>query len=247
MEKGIIISASELGSWVWCNRYYYFRYIQKQPSLPTTDTIKGILLHKIYKDFFIGFKNVTDENYFENFLKKRIPEIVDSNKKAVKKLGLKRENLIKELGEDAKKLIFRVRYGFSRIPLCVEKTFKTDGLIARIDTLFEENDTLRPGDLKLNSKNDLGAKLQITTGAMILEKILGIKISKGTIISCRDWNEYDFEITEDLRQLVNELEEIIRNFKIQPYLPKVEYNPYKCEKCPFRHLCKVNNGDEDEG
>jgi len=177
-------------------------------------------------------------------LEKRIQEIVDSSKKTIEMLKLNRKNLLEEIRKSAEKLIFRLCYGFSKIPLCVERTFKADGLLARIDTLFEENGTLKPGELKLDGNNDLGAKLQITVGAIILEQVFKIKITKGTIISCKDWNEYDFEITDDLKQLVHELREIVTNFKLHPYLPRVKYNPYKCDNCSFRHLCKLNNGDK---
>lgn len=231
------VCASEIVLWALCPRAYYFQRIQKMPTLLNKNMLHGILVHQIYKSYF-------ESQNIEELIKIKIPELIKTNSPHLRLLKIDKKELKKELTELAIKLDFRTKYGFSSIPKYIERTFETEKIIARVDCVFT-NENPAVGDIKLNGNIDLGTKLQITAGAIAVEQTLRISIEKGVIIDGKEWNEYFIKITPDLRKLVNDIVETILDFNSNPYLPQANFNPYKCNCCSFKHLCRVKSGDNN--
>jgi CRISPR/Cas system-associated exonuclease Cas4 (RecB family) len=242
-----LISATDISLWAFCPRAYYFKKIQKIPTMPNEKLVIGSIIHKLYKEFFKGFITANEkEVYIGNFLKERIPILVSSYDTIIQKLELDKNKLTIQMQTNLNNLVFRLSTGFSSIPKILETTFTAKGLLARPDCVFENNGNFHVGDIKLEGNDNLGTKLQLTVGAIVVENELGKSVPKGVIINGQNWNEAIVNITEDLKELVLDIKGNILDFRSKPYLPKTEYNFYKCKSCCFKHLCKINGGDNNE-
>jgi CRISPR/Cas system-associated exonuclease Cas4 (RecB family) len=246
LENKKLVSASDIALWSFCPRAYYFERIQKIPTLPNEKLVIGSIIHKIYKEFFREFITINNkESYIKDFLNYTIPVLVNSYESVVQELNLDRNKLTTQMQTNLNNLVFRINTGFSSIPKILETTFASKGLVARPDCVFENNGNFYIGDIKLEGNNNLETKLQLTVGAIVVENELGKSVPKGVIINGQDWNEIIVNITEDLKELVFDIKDNIIDFRSKPYLPKTEYNSYKCKSCSFKHLCKVNGGDNN--
>ncbi len=231
------ISATDIRTWIFCPRAYYLQKIQKMQICLNERILHGILVHKLYKLYFESMN-------IEKLIKVKIPELIKTNSPHLEKLKIDGKRLQEELTKSALKLDFKTKYGFCSIPKYIEKTFQTEKTIVRIDCIFNTNGSFKVGDIKLNGNNELGTKLQLTAGAIALEKNLKLPVEKGVVIDGNEWNEYEIPITRDLKKLFYEIVEKILKFHSKPELPKIEFNPYKCSTCSFSHLCLFENGEK---
>ena len=232
------ISASDIKLWAFCPKAFYFQKIQNLYPLPNEKTIKGQIIHKLYALYFEGRVKAEDVTEYDDTFLEKIEETVEKFILPIENLELNGKELVLQMKESIEKLIFRVRSGFCSIPKYIERTFQYDGLVARPDCIFEDNNEMIIGDVKLNRNDGFGTKLQLATGAILLEKEFGKVVTRGFIIDGEEWNEEVIDITDDLKKLIWDVKENILNFYRNPHLPEIDFNPIKCNKCSFKHLCK---------
>lgn len=129
------------------------------------------------------------------------------------------------------------------------------GLKARVDVIFNESGRWIIGDLKTNTSDFPGTKLQIGAGALLFEKHMNTKVNKIKIISHGDWTEKEILLTNELRRQILETRDKIKKMLENKKLPPLCPNPNKCAKCEFwDSYCNVveskkeneNSSDLDE-
>jgi len=208
---------------MFCQRCFYFLKVLKVPRLPSQEMVKGSIIHELYKRFFREMEHLKKESiadFAQHFMEKEKAKVLGRWQKTMKNLSMDEKELGGELDKIFAILFYRLANGFSKVPKFVEREFIAYGMKARPDMVFEENGSLKIGDIKLKGEITLGTKLQLTVGAILLQKNLNKGIERGVIINGQDWTEKEMLITKDLRDLVFDIRDDIRAFLKDPFLPK---------------------------
>ncbi|NVM53148.1 MAG: Dna2/Cas4 domain-containing protein [Candidatus Helarchaeota archaeon] len=239
-----MISASDLSSWDFCPRKVYFRRVLGIEPVKKEVMIKGIIKHKIFKEMINSYKetrNLEIENIIEDTLSRYIKdfEVFDTD---LAKFRQELNSSFSILGEKINKNEFFV-------PEFCEEWFESRDLElkARVDVIFNESGDWIIGDLKTDTSDFLGTKLQIGAGALLFEKHMNAKVNKIKIISHNDWTEKEINLTDELRSQIFEKRDEIKTMLKNKNLPPLCLNPNKCSKCEFwESHCNVEKKAETE-
>lgn len=235
------ITASQVGRWIFCPRAFYFEKVMNLPVIHNKKMFIGSTLHKIHEHFFVK-KLYENEEGFKRYIENDLLNFVSDTDKLTL-LNVDREEFLLALKRACELLQKKYKEGRIYKPIHIEKQFSTPFLSAYPDVVYEINGEIVICDIKPEDNINMSIKLQITTGAILVEEKERRPVKKGLMLSWMDWGYTETDITEDDKTLLNEVLENIRNTLKNSSLPKLKYEPHKCKSCSYNHICNLEGED----
>jgi RecB family exonuclease len=200
-------SPSSINVYNQCPRLYYYEYIDKRPSFPHVDLIKGSIVHEALKTFFDEAPFPTDSNpvqWVETRLRKSFIKVWDSKAVQFQKLQLDENNEKVHYRECMEMLENWSRYfivklqktgeplydAFNRVIPTVEKevTYADYGIIGYIDSIEHTDGETWIIDYKTSSKFEITRehRLQLAVYALMFKKNFDITPNKAGVFFLRE-------------------------------------------------------------
>ena len=209
MQNGekIKLNATDITTFRYCPRQYYYSRVEKRESPPNEHLVRGTLVHSLYQEFFkrkLFEAAEKDPSYYEWFLTTGIDRMMEKENGRINKLGMNHPTLKRFLIAAVHRLLESFKAGTIKEPSLMEHKVENEDFVARIDTIFEKEDGLAIGDVKIKLRELESVKLQLAVAAIILES-MGKKVEKGLAISAEDWKEIEFPLEDSLKEEVMDI------------------------------------------
>ncbi len=238
-----MISASDLSAWEFCPRQVYLKHILGVKPEKKEVMIKGTVKHKIFEKMI--------ESHKKNRRFKVSTIIEDTLSKYVEdfeKFGTDLDSFKKDLNQCFDILGEKINKNRFPIPEFCEEWIESEdlGLKARVDVIFDDSGEWIVGDLKTNTSDFPGTRIQIGAGALLFEEHMNTKVNKIKIISHNDWSEKEIHLTDELRKQILKTRDDINNMLKSKEPPPTCSNFNKCAKCDnWESHCKPKNIPEE--
>ena len=145
-----------------------------------------------------------------------------------------------QLEEVRRTLLLRKEFQYDKKLVQVHVYSKRLGLRGVLDLLLIKRGRPIPVEIKLGEKPPLPYlhhKAQLTAYALCLEDMFGKYVSKGYIYYIKSDDLTEITVTDDLKRLVSESLEKIRECLRGAFVPSAVQDERKCRNCWFRRFC----------
>lgn len=238
-----MITASDLSAWSFCPRQVYYQRVLGIKPAKKDVMVKGTIKHKIFEELVKSYKKSKKLN-----VGKTINEVLSRYTGDLDAFGIDAASFTKDLDWSFGILADKISKNEFIIPEFCEEWLESEelGMKARVDVIFDDSGEWVVGDLKTNTSDFLGTKMQIGAGALLFEKHKKVEVKRIKIISHVNWMEKDIHLTDELRrQILSTRDEINSMIKSGEMPPKCD-NQNKCQKCDFLESRCKPNGESDQ-